>query len=149
MFRISDKCSVRISYALAVVFLAAVAIAACAMPWLAFYMIHMPKEQPHVTAVFVLIYAILMAAGTAGALMLRLLRLVEQGDVFTDGSVSCLRGVSWCCIAAGVLFALLGLYFPLALAVAFVAVFVGLCLRVVKNVLREAVVIKSENDLTV
>ena len=47
------------------------------------------------------------------------------------------------------MFVLLGLYFPLSFAVAFVAVFVGLCLRVVKNVLEEAVVLKSENDLTV
>jgi hypothetical protein len=48
-----------------------------------------------------------------------------------------------------VLFALLGWYFRLALAVGFVAVFVGLCLRVVKNVIEEATLIKSENDLTV
>lgn len=81
--------------------------------------------------------------------MFRLLRLVQKGQVFTAVSISSLRGISWCCVFAGLLFVLLGWYFPLSLAVGFVAVFVGLCLRVMKNVIEEATVIKSENDLTV
>ena len=149
MLKISEKLSAKISMILAVLFLIAVAAAMVCMPWLAFSMIHMPKEQPHIALVFVLVYGILVLAAVAGVLMLRLLRRIRGGEVFTDKSVAHLRGVSWCCVLAGGLFVLLGLYFPLSFAVAFVAVFVGLCLRVVKNVLEEAVVIKSENDLTV
>ena len=74
---------------------------------------------------------------------------MRQGDVFTQKSVSAIRAISWCCIAAGILFAALIPWFLLAAAVAFVAAFVGLCLRVVKNAFEEATEIKSENDLTV
>lgn len=149
MLKISEKNSARLSFVLSIIFLGAVAVAAVIMPKLAFTMMHMPKEQPHIALVFMIVYGILALAGAAGIQMLCLLRLVKRGEVFTAKSVAHLRGVSWCCVVAGGLFALLGCYFPLSFAVAFVAVFVGLCLRVVKNVLEEAVAIKSENDLTV
>ena len=149
MLKISSKLSVRISLTLTAVFLAALAVGAVAMPWIAYSMMHMPQDKVGETLVFLLVYAILAAGGVAGVLMLRLLRLVQKGQVFTVTSISSLRGVSWCCVLAGFLFALLGWYFPLSLAVGFVAVFVGLCLRVMKNVLEEATAIKSENDLTV
>lgn len=149
MLKISEKVSAKISVILSVVFLIAVAVAAVAMPWLAFEMMHMPSEQPHIAFVFAIVYAILVLAFAAGVFMLRLLHRIRRGEVFTEQSVAQLRGVSWCCLLAGGLFVLLGIYFPLSFAVAFVALFVGLCLRVVKNVLEEAVVLKSENDLTV
>ena len=40
-------------------------------------------------------------------------------------------------------------YYLVALVLAFTAALLGLCLRVVKNVIEEATAIKSENDLTV
>ena len=51
--------------------------------------------------------------------------------------------------AIGVLFVVLGYYFKLAVVVAVAAIFLGLCLRVVKNVIEKATEIKAENDLTV
>ena len=94
-------------------------------------------------------YAVLVLAALADIFLFALLRLVQKEAVFTAGSISLLRGMSWCCIAAGALFVWLGSYFLLSYAVAFVAVLVGICLRVVKNVIAEATEIKSENDLTV
>ena len=57
--------------------------------------------------------------------------------------------MSWCCFLLCLLFGILGIFFLLSFAVAFIAVFLGLCLRVVKNVIEEATQIKDENDLTV
>ena len=94
-------------------------------------------------------YTILAVAAAADVLLICLLRRVQKEAVFTQKSVDLLRWISWCCVAAGVLFIWLGSYFLLSYAVAFVAVLVGICLRVVKNVIAEATEIKSENDLTV
>ncbi len=149
MLKISGKVSVRISIVLTFLFFGLVIAAAVTMPWLAFSLMHMPHEQPHIAIVFMLVYTILSAAFAAAVFMFRLLLRIQKGQVFTAESIACLRGVSWCCILAAALFALLGVYFPLSFAVGFVAVFVGLCLRVVKNVVEEATAIKSENDLTV
>ena len=94
MLKISEKVSAKISAVLAVVFLIAVAVAAVSMPWLAFEMMHMPGEQPHIAIVFAIVYGILVLAAVAGVLMLRLLRRIRGGEVFTDKSVAHLRGVS-------------------------------------------------------
>ena len=94
-------------------------------------------------------YAVLVLAALADGLLIALLRRVQKEAVFTAESVALLRGISWCCVAAGALFVWLGSYFLLSYAVAFVAVLVGICLRVVKNAIAEATEIKSENDLTV
>ncbi len=101
------------------------------------------------TMVLVLGYGILALAGMADVLLILLLRRVWREEVFTREAVALLRGISWCCIVAGGLFVWLGCYFIISFAVAFAAVLVGICLRVVKNVIETACEIKSENDLTV
>jgi len=88
---------------------------------------------------------IMLADGLSFALLLR----VRKGEVFTAKSVALIRGVSWCCYLLCAAFCGLGIYFQLAFIVAFAALFLGTCLRVVKNVIEEATEIKSENDLTV
>ena len=99
--------------------------------------------------VLVLAYMALAAMMLADALLFWLLQRVRRGEVFTATSVSLIRGVSWCCFLLSAVFCGLGIYFQLAFIVAIMAVFLGLCLRVVKNVIEEATLIKSENDLTV
>ncbi len=101
------------------------------------------------TIILILGYCILLLAAVADAFLILLLRRVWREEVFTDKSVALLRGISWCCILAGGLFLWLGMYFIISFAVAFVAVLVGISLRVVKNVIETACEIKSENDLTV
>ena len=94
-------------------------------------------------------YCVLLLAMLADYLLFRLLLLVRAGEVFTACSVALIRGVSWCAIAISLLFLLMARYFLIALALAFAAVLLGLCLRVVKNVIDQATAIKAENDLTV
>ena len=94
-------------------------------------------------------YGVLVLAMLADLLLFRLLLLVRAGEVFTARSVALIRGVSWCAIGVSLLFLLTARYFLIALALAFTAVLLGLCLRVVKNVVEEATALKAENDLTV
>ena len=94
-------------------------------------------------------YVYLIPVAVADGFLVRLLLLVRRHQVFTGRAVSCLRTISWCCfIEAGLL--LLGVrYFYMMPALAFVAGFLGLVLRVVKNVIEEAVALKAENDFTI
>lgn len=79
----------------------------------------------------------------------RLLGNLRAGRVFTEENVKLLRGVSNCCVA-GALICLLGslCYLPF-LIVALAAGFMALIVRVVKNVFRQALDMKSELDLTI
>ena len=94
-------------------------------------------------------YLILFFALLAALTLIRLLLLVRVGSVFTAKAVSCIRGVSWCACAIALVFLGMTWYYLVALVLAFTAALLGLCLRVVKNVIEEATAIKSENDLTV
>ena len=79
----------------------------------------------------------------------RLLRNISEGEVFIPENVSILRLLSWCCIAAGLVCLFSALYYMPFLIVSAAAAFVGLILRVVKNVFAEAVRLKDENDYTI
>lgn len=94
-------------------------------------------------------YAIVLDMMLADGMLFTLLLKVRKGEVFTDGSVSLIRGVSWCCMGLCIPFGYLGLHFQLAFLVCFLAIFLGLSLRVCKNAFEEATRIKQENDLTV
>ena len=96
-----------------------------------------------------LIYLCLIPVAVADGFLVKLLLLVRKRQVFTDKAVSCLRTISWCCfIEAGLL--LVGVtYFFMMPVLAFVVGFLGLVLRVVKNVIEEAVALKAENDFTI
>jgi len=81
--------------------------------------------------------------------LLKLLRRIETGQVFTAKNVELLRRISWSCfVGAGIALISLLYYYPwLFMGVA--AAFMGLIVRVVKNVFAQAVELKNEADYTV
>ena len=157
MLKIPSKLSVGISITLSVIFFLACIVGAFIMPSLTDLLINTydnignRADISNSGRVFVLAlaYAVLAVVSLADSLLFFLLCRVHKGQVFTADSVALIRGVSWCCFLLGAVFGTLGIYFQLSLIVAFAAVFLGICLRVVKNVIEEATEIKSENDLTV
>lgn len=79
----------------------------------------------------------------------KLLSNISKEIVFHESNTKCLRCISWACILAGMIFAVLTLW---SYVLAFVALFItllGLIIRVLKNVFEKAVEIKSENDFTI
>lgn len=157
MLKIPKKYSLYISLTLCIVFFAACIAGAFVMPVLAQMLVNTKDnignrgditEQGRAFVLF-LAYMILAVVVAADSMLFVLLLRVRKGMVFTSVSTELVRGISWCCFLLGAVFAALGMYFQLAFILAFAAVFLGICLRVVKNVLEEATEIKEENDLTV
>ena len=79
----------------------------------------------------------------------RLLGNISQERVFIPENTKCLRRISWECMLAGFALLIFSLWRFIFIAFAFVAVFMGLIMRVLKNVFENAVEIKSENDYTI
>lgn len=79
----------------------------------------------------------------------RLLANIKKKDVFIKKNVKYLRVISWCSFAVSAILFVSGFYYLLFLVVAVAAAFFGLILRVVKNVIEQAVAIKDENDFTI
>ena len=79
----------------------------------------------------------------------RLLRHIELEQVFITTNVEYLRRISWCCFAGSVIcIASIPYYFPWSF-VAVAAAFMGLIVRVIKNVIAQAVELKNESELTI
>ncbi|GHU64904.1 hypothetical protein AGMMS49983_11660 [Clostridia bacterium] len=86
----------------------------------------------------------------------RLLSHIRAGEVFTVNNIRLLRTISWACFAASILFFIGffrfipvgGIEISMFLIASF-AGFVGLIMRVVKNVIDAARELKDENDFTI
>ena len=97
----------------------------------------------------VILYVCCIPAMVALICLDRLLANIKREEIFTDKNVKLLRIISWCCFAVSIIFACAGKYYLLFIAAAIAAAFIGLILRVVKNVIERAKEIKSENDFTI
>ena len=98
------------------------------------------------------LYLCLLAGLAALVILLRLLDSLARDDVFTLDNVRRLRGISYCgfaiaviCIVAAVLVG----PWPVFGGVAAVAAFLALIMRVVKNVIDAARLLKEDNDYTI
>lgn len=157
MLKIPSKVSVILSMCLSVILFAGCIYFAFIIPNEVNTFIDLPDimgNRNEITEVgrTILTVAAYLALGIvmlADALLFALLLRVRKGQVFTFTSVALIRGVSWCCYLLSLCACIAAIYFQYAFAVVFLAFFLGLCLRVVKNVIEEATLIKRENDLTV
>lgn len=81
--------------------------------------------------------------------LLSLLNNIKSGEIFTGKNVRYLRTVSLCCFAIAVITLVGGFFYMPFLFVTFAGAFVGLMLRVLKNVMQTASEMREENDLTI
>lgn len=153
----SERWSLWVSLAIALLLFLVCVAGFFVLPWLTKVLIDLPDtigsreliSQAGCGFVLALAYGVLATILLIDTLMIGLLVRVKAGKVFTEQSVMLIRGMSWSCVLLAAVFCGLGVYFQLAFLVAFAAVFLGLCLRVVKNVIEEATRIKTEHDMTV
>ena len=81
--------------------------------------------------------------------MWQLLQALQQGSVFVSENVMLLKRISTCCFAACLCFLFFCWKIYMLLIPALAAGFVGLVVRIVKNVFEQAIPMKDELDFTV
>lgn len=120
-------------------------------PWLTHWFVHFSqaglegKESFFKATIYV---GFIPAAWLLYSLLL-LLRRIEDGQVFIAENVERLRRISWCCFfGAGIAFVSVFYYYPWFFVLV-AAAFMGLIVRVVKNVVAQAVALKDESDYTI
>ncbi|MDL2219798.1 DUF2975 domain-containing protein [Ruminococcaceae bacterium OttesenSCG-928-O06] len=147
----NEKRSLWLSKACTLAFCAVLVAVVVAAPWLAKWLVTVaPSVQPqHTTLLLVTVYVGAVPAAALLVCLYRLLHNIGKGQVFTAKNLSLLRAISWFCFAgAAVCFASM-LYYTTWGIVGVAAAFVGLIVRVVKNVLAQAMLLKEENDYTI
>lgn len=101
------------------------------------------------TCILIDAYTMFTVALAAVALLIVLLRSTLSEKVFSVRALRTLNALSLCCFIEGILLVYIAVYFPAVLCLTLAALFLGVCLRVVRNVIAEAMRYKEENDLTV
>jgi len=81
--------------------------------------------------------------------LFRLLNNISKQVIFVSQNTKYLRRISWCCFLIAGILLVFGIWVTWSVLVAFVAGFIGLILRILKNVFEEAVSIREENDYTI
>ncbi|MBR4223428.1 MAG: DUF2975 domain-containing protein [Oscillospiraceae bacterium] len=79
----------------------------------------------------------------------RLVYNIKKGEVFIEGNVKLLRGLSYSCFIIAFITLIFAHFRFLSFIVTFSACFFGLILRVIKNCFTEAVALREENDQTI
>lgn len=105
--------------------------------------------QKVMKTIFICYYPSAILGLVALAALIKMLFNIKKEQIFIKPNIDCLRIISWCCFIVCAI-CLLGLkvYFSLIFVCA-AAGFMGLILRVVKNVMQSAIELKDENDLTI
>lgn len=120
-------------------------------PWLFSWFIQKRLILPPQSRDYFLVttYTVAVPAAVALYMMNRLLANIRKEELFTEKNTRYLRGMSWCCLAAGLIFLVSSFYYLPFFALCAAAVFMALILRVIKNVFAQAEEIKKENDYTI
>ena len=155
MRKVSNRVSTSFSLILAYAVLVMLMFFGVALPFLMDYSPIMLEikgyfaEHNGETVFWCWIYALLVSGIVCCGALVMLLTRVRKGLVFSEKTVSIIRFLSYGCFFIAAICLAVVYYLHSAYLLTVAAGFLGLCLRVVKNVLSEATVIKTENDYTV
>jgi len=97
----------------------------------------------------VTIYAGFIPAALMLYSLYALLRQISLGKIFIQINVSYLRRISWCCMLGGIISLISTFYYFPWFVVALAASFMGLIVRVIKNMVAYGVNLQNESDYTV
>lgn len=150
----SEKNSLSLSRLAVLLFTGAVAVCDVSGWWLVNWFIRTSRyaginDAAHLAWGLVTLYVASAAAYVLLWNLYRLLANIEAEQVFVADNVHHLRAASWCCMAVALL--CLGgavFYLPMVM-VAAAAAFMGLIVRIIKNVFQRAIGMKAELDLTI
>jgi hypothetical protein len=146
----SDKKSISLSKFFLVIFMVLLGIVILTAPWLVNQFLYSRAGLLEDRIPFlVTIYIGSIPAATLLVCLFRLLQKIEKGEVFIDLNIDFLRWISWSCFMGAIISLLSTLYYLPWVFVSIAAAFMGLIVRVLKNVIAQAVELKNEADLTI
>ena len=143
--------SIGLSKLYILLFICVLIIVVVAAPWLTHWFVGFSQNELGGTESFFMatIYLGSIPAGYLLYNLLTLIRRIERGQVFTAANVERLRRISWSCFWGAGLAIVSAFYYIPWLFVFVAAAFMGLIVRVVKNVVAQAVELKNEADYTI
>ena len=138
-----------LSLAFTTIFAIALVILTLGAPWIVEFLCEFFHRDYLAKFLTVVTYLAVPAGWGAIILLYKILLNVDKGKVFEEENVKYLSILSWLCIYVGVLSGFASLRFTMFIIISISALFIGLIVRVVRNIISKAIEIKEENDMTV
>lgn len=145
----TDKKSIVLSRSCVVFFMALLVVTAVFAPAIVDFLNKSTRFDGSRTYFLLTVYTGSVPAVILLLSLYRLLGRIAADDVFIPKNVESLRHISWCCFLGALLSAVSALYYFPWIFIAAAAGFVGLIVRVVKNVFSRAVALQDDADHTI
>lgn len=100
-------------------------------------------------SVLICFYVCLIPAFIALFSLIRMLFAIKREEIFTDANIIRLRILSYSCFAVAIITALGGIFYVPLMIITVAAGFMGVIIRVIKNVMCSAKILREENELTI
>lgn len=147
---LSQNNSVKLSLYLTNLIIALFCAAAIFLPMLTkWYITYMGRPANIRTVILAVCYICLPFALLALFSLRRLLKNIMRGETFVPDNTKQLNLLFICCALAAVITLFAGYFYLPFYIISVAAAFFSLILRVIKNVFRSAIELKSENELTI
>lgn len=144
-----NKTSVKITAILIKVLFVLLCVAAFLIPSYVQYYDTLSTQASVAVPLMVGLYVTLVPAFIVVIHLGMILSGVRANRIFTRQTVNSLRIMAYCCFAVSVVWLGLSFVRTLSIFICVAAVFMGLVLRVLKNVFEQANLMKEENDYTI
>ena len=142
--------SIILSLVLCYLFLVMLAILTVAAPIaVSWYITYFGRPESLISVTLIAFYSSFIPAAVALVLLIKLLKNIQQDKIFTKGNTSLISNISICCFIVAVICFASGFFYMPFFMISIAAWFMGIILRVIKNVFVAANEIKDENELTI
>ena len=141
--------SLKLSIAFTTFFAIALAFLTVSAPWSVGIICKIFKHEHLTDFLIFMTYLAIPAGWGALVLLYKILFNVRDKKVFIDDNVKYLTMLSWLCFYVGIISIVAAINFVAFVLVSLSALFIGLIVRVVRNIIEEAIELKEDSDLTI
>lgn len=141
--------SLTFSLAFTTIFAIALAILTFGGPWVVEFICEKFHREYLIKFLTVITYLAVPAGWGTIIILFRILINVDKGEIFIESNSKYLTTLSRLCLYVGILCGVATFKFFVFLLISISALFIGLIVRVVRNIINQASLIKEENDMTV
>ena len=141
--------SLKLSIAFTTFFTISLAFLTVSAPWSVGIICKIFRHE-HLTDFLIFMTYLAIPAGWGALILLyKILFNVRDKKVFIDDNVKYLTTLSWLCFYVGIISIVAATNFVAFVLVSLSALFIGLIVRVVRNIIEEAISLKEDSDLTI
>ncbi len=141
--------SLKLSIAFTTFFAILLAFLTASAPWSVSIICKIFKHEHLTNFLIFMTYLAIPAGWGAIVLLYKILFNVRNKKIFLEDNVKYLTILSWLCFYVGIISLIGAINFVAFVLVSLSALFIGLIVRVVRNIIEETISLKEDSDLTI